>query len=99
MRVARPGRCRDWSGRRWTNGETWWRRRSWTGRERWSSAEHFLNGTTGQFRGVVAQAEQIQNGGNKTQAIVRLLYFSMVWDAGVGSAGEQKNTVHGRVQE
>src|ERR1700742_2611241 len=99
MLVAKRRRCREWSGRRWTNGETWWCRRSWTGRGRSSSAKHFLNRAPGQFRGVGAHAHQIQNGRNKTQAIVGLLYLSMGWNAGVGSAGEQKNAVHGGVQE
>ena len=93
------GTMQKGSGRHWTNGRTWWCRRSWTRRERSSSAEHFLNRTPGEFGGFGAHAHQIQNGGNKTQAIVRLLYLSMLWNAGVGSAGEQQYGVRGRPQE
>src|SRR5665213_822112 len=99
MRAARPGRCRKWFGMRWTNGETLWCRRSWIGREGLSSGEHLLNRLPGEFRGVGVHAHQIQNGGNKTEAVVRLLYLAMAGNAGVGAAREQKNAVHGSVQE
>jgi hypothetical protein len=61
----------------------------------WRWPGHLLNWTAGELRGVGVHAHEIENGGNKTQAIVGLLHLLMAGNAGVGAARKQKYGVRG----
>src|ERR1700733_8045186 len=58
--------------------------------------KHFLNWPAGQLRRVGLHADQVEHGGNETQAVVGLFHLPIARNAGVSAAGEQQNGVCGR---
>jgi anti-sigma factor RsiW len=61
--------------------------------------QQFLNWTARKPGGVGVHAHQIENGWNKTQAVIRLLHLLITGNAGVGAARKQKDGVRGGAQE
>ena len=65
---------------------------------RWPG-QYLLNWTAGELRGVAVHADEIENGGNKTEAIVGFLHLLMAGYASVGAARKEKYGVRRDAQE